>query len=468
MNKIEKLLIATLLTTTLSTSFLSLADDIQPEATGRPFDAQSAPIKEDAKADDATIEYFNDRFDSIKDSPGIPERAGDIRAALQNENFQRNDKLTTVEISDLTDRYTFEEHLYNIATAPGANIIPEGENPPSATSLEDVVANTDPKEPQGTEASADADSQSDTGTNPDADETPQTTPNEPKTEDSAGAGTNPDAEAGPTFTAPQFMDEETGVNQLIATIPDDTISELLSMANQGITGIESGKTRQEIETEVKARLELILTPELKKLSQEGLIATALNNYPNKSLNDANFRAQVEAAYSMQENIEKRVLNNAVSRLLSEVIFVEGRTQDFNSSMETTKTTFNKKLEDLKKQSRTEEERLLKEAVDKLLLRIEVQNQKTHEVHAGIEKRKDYRNKKLSNPTLGDLSDKFNAYYDDISRMRKLFSDAQSTVAGYKSPEDLQKLISKIELLGKINESDTVESRFSKATAALIS
>lgn len=53
MNKIEKLLIATLLTTTLSTSFLSLADEIQPEATGRPFNATSASF-EDAKADEAT------------------------------------------------------------------------------------------------------------------------------------------------------------------------------------------------------------------------------------------------------------------------------------------------------------------------------------------------------------------------------------------------------------------------------
>lgn len=169
--------------------------------------------------------------------PGIPERAGDIKAALQNENFKRNAKLNKVEISDLTDRYTFEERLYNIATAPGANIIPEGKNPSSAHSLEDVVANTDPKEPQGTEASADADSQSDTGTNPDADETPQTTPNEPKTEDSAGAGTNPGTDEIPQTDA----SDNTGATSDATATATQTATSTSISATQEPTAISSAE-----------------------------------------------------------------------------------------------------------------------------------------------------------------------------------------------------------------------------------
>lgn len=500
MNKIEKFLIATLLTTTLSTSFLSLADEIQHEP--KPFNAKSTSF-EHANADRKIIEYYSNRFDSIKDLPGIEDRQEVILNELMNENNDRDARLETAGLEDLADKATFEEYLYNASL-----VKPAPENAPSSQAAEAInaVNKSTTTEELGSAIEQSQETSDTPGKKHGTDETPQTdfpdnTDKQNVTNTSISATQEPTATSTQEPTAissPEvtpsvafkttIVDPTQAVYSVNEEVGGDIVNRLVEVISREVNPDKS------LTVDVSAEADEILEPAMKEIDKLydktiRLLHLELKQRPNRSLTreveDASIEkfAYIEEIRALAKNSFKdATMEVARSRNRSEYLdgIAENRLKDLREEADNHKRQreYEKELEANEKIRRIQEARerakthIFSKASEAVQYILKTKTSfLTHDENAKTALEKTERGLRLDNivenkrPVKRVSPEELAEHYSSLLQQAEELSNKITSVRGFKE-EDLVIFLSQFDNAAPSNKKGMFKSLFEAVTSAV--
>jgi hypothetical protein len=456
MNKIEKLLIATLLTTTLSTSFLSLADEIQP-GTNQPaitgeksFDPNDISLEHDF-ANKYTNSYFaTEAYMITQKEPALKATAEKIEDAVWKESYKRNAGLSSMQVSDIVDRILVQDYRYNEAlkiasetAIPSDAAIQKIVNQTADASHEiavDPVITTDQTIEAVVNQTADASHEIAVDPVITTDKKIEAVVNnsaESSGFDSASQETTPD------FVLPATLNSNEVVNVLVDENNDALISALAEIAQKN-----ESETSNSFETDVNS----ILKPIREKISEiykaeNNKITQKLDYLQNKSYTtEVSKRARLarNALQSESDKAYNTVKELLITRAQNKNIILEARTKG-NEAIR----IINDRVNLLVEQGRTREANLLKDQERKLkeanfISKFRVKDKKDSSEGTKNRYSDDQDNTKRSfDPTPGTSAAILENYREVLKSIRKLAANANLFAQDHEQNE-LTIQINKIE------------------------
>jgi hypothetical protein len=336
MKKMEKLIVRTLLTTTILVSFSALAEE------PKPFEPNS--ITEDSFSGRAmkTAEAERKNFLDIREQRTIGgdgtvyQRMEDIARQVEARAYDEDLDNDEYKILTLAKAATVSEYNYNASLANPAPIS-EAETTASsqaAEAIKNVNASKTSEElgqlqqeipsTETTEGSADAGSQSDTGTNPDADETPISDSSD-KTGTESDTSTSystqePTATRSPTeatpsvFVPPTMLNPEQMVNDLFESRKDDVLPAIVEALDTGIMALDENQCLAE-----QPEVNRVLSPVLEEINNQfdanrEKVNNLVRNLSNESFDDS-LNTNISKAYNDIEEKRESALNEAKTKFM---------------------------------------------------------------------------------------------------------------------------------------------------------